>query len=1667
MTIKINTSAIPHRYRNRFLRDTGNNVSVSGGGGNITNNTTIIGSTFEPHNLWGRYFDDTEDISGDLEGVGNIDATGNITTTGNITGEDGSFQNNLDVVNYIHAGGDIEADEDILGENVTAYNEVNGTTGNFNTVNAETGNITIINSGTINADEGNITRLSSDYAAIKEAVIDTLRSTDITTDYLTVTKQAHFFSLIIDELKSVGGQVILTPANMKVSNVWHKTNGDYRLYARAKQGDKQITNNFVVGDQVICQTFNAATGTSYNVSNKYYWALVKGIGTKRNMYFQSPSIKATCVANFDTEGDGEITHEEAQAVTGSLGTIFKNNCEGKFNELQYFTGLTYINTAAFESSKIEEVTLPSTITRVYKQAFRYCRNLSSVTLNNGLTRIDNSAFRYCTILPEITIPSTVTTIESLAFSRCALLHTVTFKSTNPSNYQADIFSDCESLETIYVPSSAVATYKAKFPTLADIIVADTSTTALTANTEPVLYEEYFYIDIDGTDYDGTLNPEEGDEVVQLGYRGTDDAARQSAIIISAYRSVDTGLTAPSYAQYKGINNYSLSTHRYTWFAANGNCIRGDLKVETGESIDDIIDDIELAHTYVHVAYANSSTDWSKTYNKTYTYIGFCSNQTESDTALVYSDYRWSRMKGVNGSDAEYYKLVPNYKQAYINKNKQIKFSASYNIAHIVGDSYEILDETDAGLFNVEYKLNTAASWSDLGQEPDTDGSFHYAETVSNYNAAMTGYYIRLYSEDIGDYIDNDYIPVTMEAGAVFEVTDEAITSAVTESEEYTDGKIATVNNRCSTIEQTASGITTRVEDLETDYDTLSGTVSSHTTSISQVEQTASSLSTTVSQHTTTLGEHTTSISNLTQTANGLTSKVGVIDGELCGDNMFGFNRGSRSYNTNIKLSPEQYGMIGWGTLNRIDNLGITETGWYTVSFDIKASSSCYVNTNLCDTPSSYAAIWINGALVNDSISSSNYYVTTSFRHIVCQFNLASSSYINGDNGYWGFLDFELSNTYVSNGVKLYVANLSVIKGQYQNPTFHIAREDSEYSGGEQWFEWLYSSTNGLKNTGESYRGFNVYCNETHPTSTKTAIDFIHPDTPNNHITLKDQTCYTLSFFAKTNYTSAQMVSHLYNTQQGVNSGTYLHNSTTCSEYNHMGESGDGYYVTDLTSEWKHYVIHWWTDFGTSTGTRGLAVSTCQCLPLRITTDCTNYSGSVIYIAGVMLQEGYVSDQSSTHGSTIQQTADSIKMVVQGLNDTGIDIQSGTININADNTNFYGNIKLYDSNEGLTIYKGGSPTIKVKNESVGSYSDNKFNNQTITYPDNIVVQPYNLDPPLNSSIRSLGARDAGVTISLTNCYVQLSEKPSFAQSFNYTIHLASSVRTLGNGYRQYNDIATKTGTISMPTSGYYSFGTVTFSALSANQSSLFVTISLEYTGSNPNHYSDKGNQIVGKFYYTLTQTVSNLTTIGIDGMYSSSGQGKMLWANPDNVGMYWNGTGTSLGTSYPYYSLKVNANGMSQAIGTSISNMMDYNVGSVSKVKSISSDWSSYSNTLYFCYPDTNSLSTTNRYDTFFVSSLGSTSIDNYLVFDNLYNSGVQYRSPNGRRVIVINRSGSDRLYICTRTYLQSFASSSYSNYNYLYDYANGSATYRVQVKNSRPVELMCIDGYWHVLNYHN
>lgn len=114
-----------------------------------------------------------------------------------------------------------------------------------------------------------------------------------------------------------------------------------------------------------------------------------------NIVFQDPVVKSLCVNNWDMDGDGELSYDEAAAVT-SLGEVFKGNKNiSSFTELEYFTGLSSIEAYSFYESSIKEVAFPSSITSIDKYSFQNTLLGPTLIIPGNVKRIGTYAFAAC------------------------------------------------------------------------------------------------------------------------------------------------------------------------------------------------------------------------------------------------------------------------------------------------------------------------------------------------------------------------------------------------------------------------------------------------------------------------------------------------------------------------------------------------------------------------------------------------------------------------------------------------------------------------------------------------------------------------------------------------------------------------------------------------------------------------------------------------------------------------------------------------------------------------------------------------------------------------------------------------------------------------------------------------------------------------------------------------------------------------------------------------------------------------------------------------------------------------------------------------------------------------------------------------------------------------
>lgn len=87
-------------------------------------------------------------------------------------------------------------------------------------------------------------------------------------------------TLEIRKKYAIGGNVYLSGASSKIRHVEKVYSEDgetvvgYKCYILKDDGTMATQNNWVVGDQALCQTFDIEEGVYQNVSNQYYWRLV-------------------------------------------------------------------------------------------------------------------------------------------------------------------------------------------------------------------------------------------------------------------------------------------------------------------------------------------------------------------------------------------------------------------------------------------------------------------------------------------------------------------------------------------------------------------------------------------------------------------------------------------------------------------------------------------------------------------------------------------------------------------------------------------------------------------------------------------------------------------------------------------------------------------------------------------------------------------------------------------------------------------------------------------------------------------------------------------------------------------------------------------------------------------------------------------------------------------------------------------------------------------------------------------------------------------------------------------------------------------------------------------------------------------------------------------------
>lgn len=140
--------------------------------------------------------------------------------------------------------------------------------------------------------------------------------------------------------------------------------------------------------------------------------------------FADTLVRNICLAaGWDTDKDGQIQKEEAEAVTNAqFGQVFMGSMIVNFDEFKFFTGISTLSGRAFSNcSTLVSISLPESITRLEYQAFASCASMPSIILPRALSSAGSAAFAGCKSLLNITVKTESFTPGEAIFADCPAL----------------------------------------------------------------------------------------------------------------------------------------------------------------------------------------------------------------------------------------------------------------------------------------------------------------------------------------------------------------------------------------------------------------------------------------------------------------------------------------------------------------------------------------------------------------------------------------------------------------------------------------------------------------------------------------------------------------------------------------------------------------------------------------------------------------------------------------------------------------------------------------------------------------------------------------------------------------------------------------------------------------------------------------------------------------------------------------------------------------------------------------------------------------------------------------------------------------------------------------------------------------------------------------------
>ena len=347
---------------------------------------------------------------------------------------------------------------------------------------------------TVTSNTSELESITSNTTATYELILEATGSTEFSKslnvsfefeEYEEIVLNYDYFTINSDYLES-GGYGLITgltdqytqnsPRTLIIPGYTQDNQNPLTISNSALNDLSDSTTRIIIQDGLLMIGREAFYGKS-NITSISIPDSVESIGVDAfygcsNLLYEEDGI--TYMKN--TEEDGSVNNYFAiydLALPDITNLTINSNCKFIFNNafegisatnLVIPEGVVGIGGSAFTGSKLQSVTLPSTLKSwdadhdIFQEfprpgdqgVFEDCTSLTSVTFSEDINNIGSRAFNGCTALESIVFPCYLSVIKEYAFAGCTSLNFVSFDDVAKLDIESFAFYNCTSLSSLEI-----------------------------------------------------------------------------------------------------------------------------------------------------------------------------------------------------------------------------------------------------------------------------------------------------------------------------------------------------------------------------------------------------------------------------------------------------------------------------------------------------------------------------------------------------------------------------------------------------------------------------------------------------------------------------------------------------------------------------------------------------------------------------------------------------------------------------------------------------------------------------------------------------------------------------------------------------------------------------------------------------------------------------------------------------------------------------------------------------------------------------------------------------------------------------------------------------------------------------------------------------------------